>query len=866
MNIFKKILFDRLFFLFSVYLLVFILTGYKLYNLQIINGDKYTEIVEATTIKNISINAPRGDIFDKYGVPLAINKTTFNIKIDPSISLDDNELNKTLYRTILLLEKNEYTIKYDIPISLNSPYDFKNSSVSLRFIKDLSLFSKPPNFSNDEYNNFIKQFTKDEIFNSLFSKFRIDKDYPLEYKLKIASLRYSMYLQMFSKFNPITIAYGVSQEIVSVIEEQKDYFQNIFISVEQSRNYPLGTPLAHLIGYTGVISESELNNFKDKNITYSINDIIGKASLEQYYELDLKGEPGKSQITVTPFGKRVESVTLSDPIKGNNLFLTLDSELQVKSYEFLEEVLTEVIVNKITKKNERETPITMEEFFPKIVSGSNIDYNKIINAEEGTVSYDINELLKSKKNAQIEKLKETITDEKKLNDRINRISFFDILPQSVKNGDISHSNILLLLIEQGIITANDTLYEKIEKGYISPLSVVVSKLKSGEITPQMTNLDPSTGSVVVVDVNNGNILTAVSYPSYDNNFFTNLIDDSYLNKIYNDPSSPSLYRAFNERRAPGSTFKMITAVAGLEENYINPTTTIYDNIIFTKAGSPHAKCWSSVSHGHLDASTALQVSCNYFFYETAYMMGNSKSGNSDTGISILNDYMIKFGLNDGTGSEINEFADQSNFEYIISSPQYKADLARSAYLEPTNSQLSWYDGDTIRTAIGQSTNNYSTATMAKYIATLVNGGNRYSLHFLDEIVNTDGDLVDVYEPNLEYSLNLKSSTIDEVLHGMYLVTNGSRGTARSFFYDFPITIGGKTGTSEQEVANRASHTSFSAFAPFDNPEIAIYVMIPYGTTYTMGSPSVTVAKKVLETYFGFNVDGTYKDKINSFTQ
>ncbi len=859
MNFIRKIFFDRLSFLLVVYSLLFLLLLYKLYSLQIIEGAKYNDIVKRTTTKTISISSPRGEIYDKYGVPLAVNKTVFNLHIDPSISLNSTDLNNVLYKTILLLESNNEQIIFNMPITFEEPFTFKGStSTQLRFKKDLNLFSRPQYVDDVDYNDYLLSFDIDDTLNALFNKFSINDEYPLSYKIKIASLRYSMYLQMFSRFNSIVISYDVSPETISVIEEQKDTFSNIIIDISQLRDYPLDEPLSHILGYTGIISNEELEELDG----YHLNEIVGKSALEKFYESDLRGINGTEQITITPFGKRVSTVNAVPPLKGNDITLVLDSKLQIDAYNILEDVLREAIINKITKTNSREKQITMDDFFTSIVSGSNIDFNKIINAPKGTISYEINTLLLEDKQLQLDAIEDL---DERANAK-NTISYFDILPRLVSTKVITHYDILLLLIEQEIITANDDLINNIKNKTITPLTVVVNKLSTKEITPQMTNLDPSTASVVVVDVNTGDIITAASYPSYNNNQFANQINTAYLNKIYNDPTRPVIYRAFSERRAPGSTFKMITGVAGIESNYITPFTRIFDNIVFKKAGFPYAKSWSKYSLGNLNVSDALEQSANYFFYETAYRMGNASTGNSLNSINILNDYMIQFGLNDPTGAEIDEYVSNTNFEYVISSPQYKADLARANYSEPTNSQLNWYDGDTIRTAIGQSVNNYSAATMAKYIATLANGGKRYSLHFLDSIKSSSGEIVSEYMPILEHDMNLKQSTLDAIHKGMYLVTNGSRGTAKNIFGNFPITVAGKTGTAEQEIAKRANHTSFAAFAPYDNPEVAIYVIVPYGTTYTMGSPSVTIAKRVLMSYFGFDVEQTYRSNVNSFTK
>lgn len=176
---------------------------------------------------------------------------------------------------------------------------------------------------------------------------------------------------------------------------------------------------------------------------------------------------------------------------------------------------------------------------------------------------------------------------------------------------------------------------------------------------------------------------------------------------------------------------MITATAGLQEGIISPNTGIYDKGTFKDAGRPYARCWigsGSGSHGNVNVSEALEVSCNYFFYTVAYRM--NKGAGDLSGINTLNKYMEAFGLNSPTGVEISELYDSmSQYPTHISSPEYKKYITQQRDADAKESDYKWSAGDTIRTAIGQSYNNYTSALMSKYVATLANGGTRYSMHF-----------------------------------------------------------------------------------------------------------------------------------------
>jgi len=324
-------------------------------------------------------------------------------------------------------------------------------------------------------------------------------------------------------------------------------------------------------------------------------------------------------------------------------------------------------------------------------------------------------------------------------------------------------------------------------------------------------------------------------------------------------------RAFTEPRAPGSTFKMITAVAALEKGIVTPKSTVYDEGVFTKASTPYARCYAGGGHGHLNAASALEVSCNYYFYEVSYRMGNSRDGNRLAGIEALNEWMTAFGLNDPTGVEIYELYNSTREGVSnISSPNLKDFLVGRNPAAP-QSDRRWADGDTIRTAIGQSLNNYTAATMAKYFATLATGGTRYKLHLFEKTADQSGETVKIYEPAEEAVVSISEANLQAVYEGMLAVIKGSRGTARQVFSDFPVQIAGKTGTAQQ-FANKPDHTSFGCFAPYDEPRIAVYVHLPFGTTAAYPNAAAQVAKAVMTEYFKLGQEPQRPAGLNSLTE
>ncbi|MBR3910162.1 MAG: hypothetical protein IKJ54_02555, partial [Anaerotignum sp.] len=318
-----------------------------------------------------------------------------------------------------------------------------------------------------------------------------------------------------------------------------------------------------------------------------------------------------------------------------------------------------------------------------------------------------------------------------------------------------------------------------------------------------------------------------------------------------DGNTPLVNRPLKQKKASGSTFKMITALAGLETETITPETLITDKGIFKDTGIPYARCWiysnTGGTHKDLTVSHALEVSCNYFFYELAYRMGNVTTGNSANSITTLNEYMAAFGLNNYTGLELDEYGP------TMASPANKERAVKTFNPDATTSQTRWTDGDTIRTAIGQSINSYTPAQITKYISTLANGGTLYKLHMVDHVQNPDGTLHSKVEETVENVITFKEENLQAVYHGMWLVSNGERGTLRGIFDDLPIDVAAKTGTAEEDK-NRNSHTWFVCFAPYDDPQIAITVMIPFGEN--SGTPAPNVAKAIIKEYLGLDYNPT----------
>ena len=322
------------------------------------------------------------------------------------------------------------------------------------------------------------------------------------------------------------------------------------------------------------------------------------------------------------------------------------------------------------------------------------------------------------------------------------------------------------------------------------------------------------GAAAVVGVGTGEVLALASYPTYDLSQFDQMYDT-----WSKDSTLPMFNRATDGAYAPGSTFKLCSAVAALESGIVTPTSTIVDKGIYTYYAFPQPKCWiyrsGGGTHGAVNVSQAITVSCNYFFYEVGRLMG----------IRTLDSYATQFGLGQHTGIEIGDSAG------VLASPEYAETIGET-----------WTDGQTITAAIGQSYNLFTPLQMANYVATLVSGGDHYEAHLLKSAKAFDNStVVYAYNKSPINHVEMKDSTLDAVKRGARGLATGSLSY---IFRDCVVPVGCKTGTAE--TGAKLTNACFVAFAPYDDPQIAVCVAVEQGGG---GAGLATIARDIINAYF-----------------
>lgn len=393
----------------------------------------------------------------------------------------------------------------------------------------------------------------------------------------------------------------------------------------------------------------------------------------------------------------------------------------------------------------------------------------------------------------------------------------------IKYRQLSGSELCVLLYDQGILPYDEENCGKLIMGTINAQDFLTQKIQKCEITPAQLALKPCSGSCTILDTKTGRVLAMVSYPSYDVNNLSGTVDATYYNKLLNDASLPLVNNATTTKNAPGSAYKIVSAIAGLETGVITSSEVIECNGIYETV-TPNPKCWVYPNrHGDETVSTALKDSCNIYFYEVGYRLATTSLGKYDSkkGTDILADYARRLGLATTTGIEIYEST-------------------------PTAS-----DENAIATAIGQGRNSFTGLNLARYVSTIANSGVCYDLTLIDKIVDSNGNNVFVSIPIVASTMNdVSASTWNAVHNGMRLVSENT-----SAFSGLNIKTGSKSGTAQENV-KYPDHCTFISYAPYDSPEIAVSAVIQNG--YTSSNVAKLMAQ-VLKIYY--NIEDESADDI-----
>ncbi|TJX14777.1 penicillin-binding protein [Tissierella creatinini] len=661
-------------------------------------------------------------------------------------------------------------------------------------------------------NQLDKNLEIDEAFEAIRNRYEIDPNIS-KYEVRSMLIIYNqLSKQGHLAYQPFNIAYGIKESTVARVEEGLVEMPGVNISIEPVRYYPEGSTAAHILGYLGKISQpNEIDKYIKEN-NYSPSAIIGKTGIEESYEDLLAGKSGVKRVEVDVIGNTTNIIEEIEPVAGDNIYLSIDLKTQQVAEEALKEALEKIQVG-------------------------------------GTYES--------------------------------------------KWGDYKF----------GTNRSKGKPYE-----------------------------NATSGSIVAIDVKSGQLIALANNPSYDPNLFSTGISDTDWESLFpedeNNPLAPRpLYNIATQTAVqPGSTFKMVTALAALEKGldpeykirdmgYVQIGTKKFNCLIFTMTGG---------THGYENVYEALRDSCNYYFYTLA--LGYNQRANQDLGMRVeiedIVDLSKKLGLNDKTGIEINIPAEVSGgvpdpqrkiistkyslkqylnrnirnyvkdgvklkdeeveetIEEIIGWIEYEDLLTRNEVIQRLDelnidpekrlageresladkikytylNQANWNITDTLNVTIGQGDNSYTPIQMANFIATLSNGGYKHKLSLIESIKNYDNTITTFkHEINPERIALNDYENLEHVKKGMEMVSTD--GTSKRIFANFPIAVASKTGTAERSGVNPSTGEKFDefawfvAYAPIDDPEIAVAGVIFQGGSGGYAGPMV---RDVIAQYLGLN--------------
>jgi penicillin-binding protein 2 len=869
----KKIKIDRYSSLYVIACIIFSVIIVRLAYIQVVKADEYKEKADKNSYTQIPDMAPRGLIYDKNGNTLATNHIIYTLTYTETDESKKSFIS-TANKVFSILDKNGEKQIDDFALKIN-PYRFEFNTddaatkkwAELRFKKDRGMGEKTVNGEKVKLTDAeLLAITPEETFKFLLTFYSIEKDpgkpiFSVNLERRYMLIKDAVWIQHFSNYKPVVIAKNIKKDTSFIFLQRLNEIPGIDVSTEPTRYYPYGNFASSIIGYISKIQPWQEDKYTEKGYDVS-TDYVGTQGIESVYEDRLKGSKGGRTVRINPQGRVIEELGSIEPYPGQNIYLTIDENVQYAAEMALDDTM-----KAMQKTYNRSHPFSR-------------------NATRGAAVVE----------------------------------------------DINTGAIIALASRPGY-----------DPNIFSTAGALTSDLRKQYFDPDYEQFGKSyinrNGLSITVDA-----LFPVQKDSSGNITGRKDVYDIYPKPFYN--------YAIASLIPPGSTFKPVTSLAALEEGIITPSTTVTDRGVYTAYPGFNGMCWlyrgSHATHGAVNVSKALEVSCNYFFFQ----IGDWLQSKGSSGMDTLAKYAWKLGLGCKAGEkattgielydeesfgqvynfesgktifsvlftqELNDLlqkgkdrygnnvkaidilpksddSDQvknlkSDFQKFISNQmkntnvtaadsnkffqQVQSKLKEMIAASPKLTKLKYSDNDiykitiainnsvndargeiktpvnVLNAAIGQGTDQFTPLQLVSYLSTLLNGGTRYKAHIVDKITDSTGKVVEQTKPEIIEKNNFKKSSIDTIKKGMLLVTSGVEGTVnKSIFAGFPIQTAGKTGSATfsnfQSDYGRDAYAVYLGFAPYDNPEIAVSVVIFDGGS---GGYSAPVARAIFEAYF-----------------
>lgn len=904
----KKFFSSRLFVISAVFIVLFAIVLGRVFSLQIVNGKSYQDNFALRITKPLSIDAARGNIYDCNGNLLAYNELAYTLSITDSgvysrTSVKNRKLNGQIAEIVTMLEKNGDKLTNNFKISYDEEEDtfsFTVSGKSLnRFRADVFGKAQVEKLAYNETFGFDElNATPEQVMEYLMSdkNFGVDPSYGRKLGYEIVVVRYAMKSNFYARYIPTTVAENISDRSVAYINEHMDTLIGVAIEEDTVRRYSYGQYFANIIGYTGRISDTEYEELYEKDKSYTRNDVIGKAGLEQYYESYLRGKNGEQKIYADNLGRVMEIISSTDAVAGSDLHLSLDAELQKAVYLALEQEIAGIVYANIKNEN-----IAREDVYYALIDNNVVDISHFGAEDASEVENAVYQDFSEAKNLVVGEIRSQLTDSpvalSQMSDEI--LDDFTLIISLLRSDGI-------LLSKE--IDENDSVYKQWRDQKISPKEylthcifkqwVDISLLAQDEKYADIDEIYRSLCSYILnrIDVNVDFAKIVYEYMvqrkevsprdlclilfdqgvlDYDDDSVEGLKSgslgpfDFLLEKINNieirpaqlalDPCTGSCVIT----EVGTGKIRALVSYPGYDNNkFANGVDAKYFNALRADNSKP---MWNYATQEQtapgstfkmVTATAALaenivnisdKIQCTGKFTDvsnepTCWIYPRSTHGWISIAQSLrdsCNVFHYTLGYRMAT-KDTGVYNDGNGIRYIQKyASLYGLDKKSGIEIEESTPDIATQYP--VMAAIGQSNNNYTTISLSRYV-TAVASGRLYTYQLMNEIVDAKGNVVEQYEPKYEdISGTLSTEQWDAIHSGMRLAVENLK-----IFNDSDIQVAGKTGTAQQ-VETRPNHALFLCYAPYEKPEISVATRIAYGYS---SHNAAAATRNIISYYYG----------------
>ena len=903
---------SRLWVLIFAFVIIFSILISRMFQLQIIMGEEYQNDYTYSIVKERTLNSTRGNIYDRNGKLLAYNELAYSITIEDngsydSTSVKNKSLNAMLAEIITEIEKNGDSITNNFKISYNEDgtYSYNVSGTALkRFLADVYGEISYKNLGYDaELGYDLANATPDQVMEYLMTnrnKFGVSEEYDKELAYKIVVIRYAMSEKAYQKYISTTIATEISDESVAYISENMYRLQGVEIIEDTIRRYNNSEYFAAIIGYTGKISAEEYEELSADDDRYTLNDVIGKAGIEQVMDKQLQGSKGYEKLYVDYLGKTIELIEREEATAGNDVYLSIDADLTIAAYDLMEQEIAGIVYSNI-ENYKSDIPIPITDVYFALINNNVIDiekfskedanpqekevYSIFVKRQSEVLSAMENELLGTSKN--FSKMNDEEQDyityiinylkgEKILNTA--SIDKTDTVYKEWQAGNSSVQTYLNQAIAKGWIDITqfviDDKYSDSTEIYQALCEDILAEIESSKdfskiIYQYMVEKGSVTGKQLCL------ILFEQGILPYDDEEISKLESGAVTALSFIKGKIKDLSITPAQLALDPCTGSCVLTDVGTGEVLAVVSYPGYDNnrLANTIDSAYYASLQKDLTNPFYNKATQERTAPGSTFKPVVATAGlvegvitvNTEIHDAGPYENVSNHPKCwKYPSSHGSINVAEAIRDSCNYffyevGYRLSTNNYLTKYSDSVGIEKIKEYASMFGFDEttgieivenspqiadeypVMAAIGQSNHNFTTVQLARYVTAIANSGTVYNYSILKKVCDKNGAVLDFYEPTIRNTIDVLDASGWNAIHsGMRMVAQNS-----SQFRDFEISVAGKTGTAQQDL-KRANHALFIGYAPYENPEISIAVRIPFGYT---SANAAHYARNILSYYF-----------------